>query len=65
MRLPIKYDDYDPEKSNIRFNKRETEDREANIAIRSTLAFFRNHMVIYRGKEFEVAVRTFDLVELS
>ena len=53
------------ERSNIRFNKAEAENEDRNIEIRSKLSFFKPQVVLYRGAEFEVAIKSFDVFDLS
>ena len=51
------------EASNLRFGESEVADEAKNIAIRSKLSFFRRSLVLYRGADMEVAVRSSDLVD--
>lgn len=53
------------ERSNIRFNKSEAENEDRNIEIRSKLSFFKNQVVLYRGPEFDIAIKSLDVFDLS
>lgn len=48
--------------SRLHFDKEEVEDELRNVAVRSKMSFFKSSVVIYRGEECEIAIRSLELV---
>jgi len=48
----------------MHYDKEEMENELKNSAIRTKISFFRSSMVIYRGEECDVAIKSLELVNL-